>query len=331
MIGDGGVLSNKLLECHNASMDPLWQKEEILAPYTSFKIGGKATRFAEIRSEPDLIEALHEIRKDSDRYFILGGGTNLLVSDYGFEGSVLLIKMQQCEFERDGRVRVDAGFDMAQLVHEASSRGFAGIEWAGGLPGTVGGAVRGNAGCFGGEMKDVIEFVESFTPEGLRMRRRNEECLFGYRDSIFKRNGEIITRVTLKLKPNDDPRRLLSAVENKILWRKARHPLEYPNAGSIFKNIPVEAVPNSVLAEYYASIKQDPFPILPAAKLLDKAGLKGATVGAAQISQKHPNFIINLGGASARDVASLIAEAKKEVMMRFGVALEEEIFYLGTF
>lgn len=297
-----------------------------MAPRTSFKIGGKADYFVEVDRKEDTPSILHEIRAANLPIFILGGGTNVLFSDEGFRGVVLAVRTKRCKFYDDGRIYVEAGFGIQELVYEAAKRGFAGLEWAGGLPGSVGGAIRGNAGCFGGEVKDITLSVESITCGGEFREMDRSDCEFGYRTSVFReKGGDVIAAAIFGLVPGGDPKALLAAIEEKIQWRKSRQPLEYPNAGSIFKNIPVENVPERVVERFRTSIKDDPFPIMPAAKLVWEANLAGLTAGRAQISPKHTNFIVNLGGAAEKDVKTLIQRAKVAVKDAFGVILQEEI------
>lgn len=301
-----------------------------LSELTSFRIGGEAREVIEVRRTSDLAGILAELRLAARPFFVLGGGTNVLAADEGFDGAILLMRTAECVFHDDGTVAVDAGFDMQEFVHEAAARGFGGLEWAGGLPGSVGGAVRGNAGCFGGEMKDAVLEVSSIVFDGSQRTRQNHECGFSYRTSIFKTHGdEIVTRAALKLVPGQDPAALRAAVEEKIVRRTSRHPLEYPNAGSIFKNVPAPMLPPAARERFRGSLKTDPFPVLPAAKLIFAVGLAGRECGRAQISPKHANFIVNLGGASAGDVTFLIGYAATRVGREFGVSLEKEICFLG--
>ena len=161
------------------------------------------------------------------------------------------------------------------------------------------------------------------------IKRNNAECQFGYRNSIFKINDgrEIIIEATLELRPGAE-HAIRSAIEEKIAYRNERHPMNYPNIGSIFKNTPVEKVPEPVLKQFGAKVKNDPFPVLPTAVLIAETGIKGTRAGGAMVSDKHPNFIVNTGNATAEDVKKLIALVKTSVKEKFGVELEEEIIYL---
>lgn len=301
-----------------------------LAQFSSYKIGGPARFFCapkEMRALKADLEAWHEREdRDSDRVFVLGGGTNLLIPEAGFNGLVLKPEFQ--DIERNGNsLRVGSGVLMSRLLEYAVREGLAGLEWAGGLPGTLGGAVRGNAGCFGGEIKDVVESVESMEVKTLKARvRDNASCRFGYRNSIFKENNgeEIIVAATLALHPGESGA-IERVAREKIAYRKERHPLEYPNIGSIFKNVKAESFSSAQLAEMGTIVKSDPFPVVPTAYLISQAGLKGVSYGGAMISPKHPNFIVNVLAARASDIEALIELAKGTVKREFGVALEEEV------
>jgi UDP-N-acetylmuramate dehydrogenase len=209
----------------------------------------------------------------------------------------------------------------------------------------VGGAVRGNAGCFGGEMKDAVVAVRSFDIAAEKfVVRTASACRFGYRESIFKkkehrkRGGEIVTQVTLRL-ARGDAKKIARAVREKIAYRTARQPLDYPNIGSIFKNVPLEALYAKTSPRYRAavkkgevivrgvrcSVKRDPFPVIPAARLIAESDLRGVSMGGAMVSVKHPNFIVNTLGADVWDVAVLVRLVKEVVRRRFGIRLEEEV------
>ncbi|MBI1975156.1 MAG: UDP-N-acetylmuramate dehydrogenase [Parcubacteria group bacterium] len=304
-----------------------------LREHTSFRIGGPAKYFSEVSTFEELAVVLVECRRLGVPFFVLGGGTNVLASDEGYQGVVIKVKNSECRFNHDGSVHVGAGFPVPELVFMLAEKGFGGLEWAGGLPGTVGGAIRGNAGCFGGEMKDVVQEVESVRFESddqhpVCAKRSNAECDFGYRASVFKKNGEIILSATLRLNPAADPQVLKARVAEKLAYRVARHPVEYPNAGSIFKNCDVRRVPVGARTLFSQAVKIDPFPVIPTAKIIAEAGLKGEREGGAEISSKHPNFIVNVNSAKANDVKALIRRVKDRVRGRFFIEIEEEVQFL---
>ncbi|MDI6591595.1 MAG: UDP-N-acetylmuramate dehydrogenase [Patescibacteria group bacterium] len=250
-----------------------------LKNYTTFGIGGPARYFFIAKTKFDLIEAIKIAKKFNLPFFILGGGSNLLVSDRGFNGLVIRY-----------------GQPLSSWVSK-------GLEWAVGIPGTLQGAVWGNTGAFGRSMKDVVKEIEVFdTKTGKIKIFKNEDCQFSYRNSIFKeKKNLIILSVKIKSKKSN-----LQKIKQYLKYRKETQPLEFPSAGSIFKN-------------------PDKF---SAAELIEKCGLKGKRIGGVQISKKHANFIVNLGNGRARDVIKLINLAKKSVKKKFGITLEEEIVIL---
>lgn len=300
----------------------------LLSRHSNYRIGGFARFFREAATTDDIMDALIEARDIDIPLFILGGGTNILFNDYGLDAFVL--KIANNAIAIDGvRVRADAGVCMSDLLRFCVERGVSGLEWAGGLPGTLGGAIRGNAGAFGGEIKDVVEEVTSVdVATGVRITRNARECDFQYRNSIYKqlRGKEIIVEAVLALQPgtSEDIER---AIANKINYRKERHPIEYPNIGSIFKNIAFETFPKEHYALVQHIVKTDPLPVVPAAFILSETGLKGVRWGGAVFSSKHPNFIVNDMKAISDDVKKLIQLAKKDVAEKFGIELEEEIEY----
>lgn len=301
-------------------------KRVSLKNFSNFNIGGPARDFVRVDNFEELIDAIKTAKQVDLPTFILGGGTNILWGDDGFSGVVVQPALRHINVW-NRRFSAGAGVDMPKLVSAAVSRGMAGLEWAGGLPGSFGGAIFGNAGCFGGEIKDVIEEVVSMDMKTLEIIRRNcDECEFGYRTSVFKTSDtpEVIIEATIKLAPGNKIL-LHKSVEEKIRYREAKHPLEYPNIGSIFKNVKVEGLPRSLIDPHKHVIKVDPFPVIPAAYLIDKARLKGLNIGGAVVSPKHPNFIVNVRNARARDVLELINIVKEKVKDDFGIELVEEI------
>lgn len=312
----------------------MFERDISLAQFSNFKIGGPAAYFFQARDVASVIAAVSEARKLNLPIFVMGGATNLLISDEGFPGLVLKPVLQ--EIRREGNnVVVGAGATIKELLDFTITESLSGLEWAGGLPGSVGGAIFGNAGAFGGEIKDSLASVTSIDlhDEALALRvRTNPECEFAYRSSIFKTGratgtNEVILEATFALTPGDQ-KEIERLIEEKRQYRRDRQPLEYPNIGSIFKNIPVERVTAEVLEQFKHKIKTDPFPVLPNAVLMDAAGLKKRSVGGAEVSEKHPNFIINTSGATAKDVRALIQAIREELKNRFGVEIEQEVIDL---
>ncbi len=261
------------------------QENISLASYTTFKIGGPARYFLIVR---DVAQAIDFAQEKNLPYFLLGGGSNLLVRDKGFNGVV--IKLENKEIKLNGEV--DAGAKLSDLVDFTVKNDLTGLEWVAGIPGTVGGAIRGNAGAFGHSISEVIKEVKTFHKE--------TDYQFGYRDSVFKHNSDIILSAVFEFKKGVN-RELI----DEYLKEREKHPLE-PSAGCIFQN---------------------PKPLF-AGKLIEDCGLKGKRIGKAAISEKQANFIVNLGGAQAKDVFELIQLAKKEVKKKFNIELKEEIQYL---
>ena len=297
-----------------------------LAPHSNYRIGGPARYFCEASNEEEIRAGVLFAREQNMPLFVLGGGTNLLISDSGFDGLVLKPAVMQLEARGDA-VTVGAGVLVADLLKFTIEHSLSGLEWAGGLPGTVGGAVRGNAGAFRGEIKDRVANVKSFDVRTLEtISRDNAPCQFGYRSSIFKeKNGrEIILTATIDLIQGERAA-IAAGIYDKINYRLERHPMEYPNIGSTFKNVDLKLVPEGMRDAVAKVVKVDPFPVVPTAYLISETGLRGTQHGGAQVSQKHPNFIVNLGGATAADVKFLITVVKQRVLEKYGIALEEEI------
>lgn len=336
------------------------EQNKLLAPLATFKIGGPARYFVSVETIEDIKETVEFTRKNGLKIFILGGGSNLLISENGFGGLVIKIDIKidiaETQFcTPDGRTElgggekivfeVGAGKQMQELVLEMCQDGFGGLEWAGGLPGTFGGAIRGNAGCFGGEIKDNVLEVSAINLQNMEVRVfESKKCEFEYRNSFFKQHPDwliVSAKIMLKMMPKSpkiylwafrflgrkNKNELLKVMNEKIEYRKKFQPLEFPSAGSVFKNFPVEHATEKLknLAKEKKVIKTDPFPVIPAAFIIDECKLKGKEIGGAKISEKHPNFIINFNNAKSQDVIDLINFVKDSVYKNFFIILEEEI------
>ncbi len=311
----------------------MFEENVKLSQFSNYKIGGMARYFFIANSLNNLYKAIRKSQSEKIPTFILGGGTNLLISDSGFQGLVIksdfnFIHQNEC------LLTVGSGVIVGDLLNFCIEKNLSGLEWAGGLPGTVGGAIRGNAGAFKGEIKDSVVEVLSLKLGDLSIIKRNKkECNFGYRSSVFrqldKKNNEMILSAILSLRKGDK-KEIRQAIEDKIKWRQDRQPLEHPNIGSIFKNVDWKKVPQNWQEneEIKKHLKTDPFPVIPAATLIDKSGLKGVVFGGAMISPKHPNFIVNTLQASSKDVEKLIKLVKITVKDKFDINLEEEIIYV---
>lgn len=309
------------------------ERNIVLAPRVRYRIGGRARYFFAPRHPGDIEEAVLWAISENVPFFFLGAGTNVLFPETGFDGLVMQYTATEIR-EEPGGIRFSAGTPMAGAVGYCTDRGLRGLAWAGGLPGTVGGAVFGNAGCFGGEIKDSILEVESiaFDRASGKIERRvrsRAACRFGYRESVFKDPGsEIVTAVLIGTTPGDAAD-LRAEVDRHIEHRRRCHPLDYPSAGSTFKNIPLDSVAEEVARDFAEVVKVDPFPIIPVAAILDRLGLKGRRIGGGEISTVHPNFFINRGKATFADINGLISLAKTMAWQRYGIVLEEEIRIVG--
>lgn len=306
------------------------QKNILLKDYTTFKIGGPAEYFFVAASQDDIIRAIKVSKKLLVPIFIFGGGSNLLISDKGIKGLVVKIHSNNDYYLGRGNktVKAGAGAAMKDLVEFSVVNSLEGLEWAGGLPGTLGGAVRGNAGAFGEEIKDIVVNVKAIEGNCAVKRFSNSQCHFSYRSSIFKEKNFVILQTVLRFKQGDKES-LDRVVKSRIEYRKLRHPLEYPNAGSIFKNVALDKFSPSLKEKLLPVVKNDPFPIVPTAYLISQANLKGMKINQAQISEKHPNFIVNLGEAKANDVVGLISVVRKKIKEIYKINLETEVQMVG--
>ncbi len=306
---------------------PNLKKDVSLSRYTTFHIGGNAKYFIEAGSKEEVERAII-IAKDNDLPFlVLGNGSNILVSDDGYDG--LVIKMSGRKIASGGEIVIaESGVLLPSLVLFCAKSGLAGLEWASGIPGTVGGAVRGNAGAFGESMADsIVEVIVIDAGTGKVSTMRNDECEFGYRESLFKRYPELVV-VEAKMKfSKDDPEEVQAKANQYLDYRKERHPRE-PSAGSVFKAPELSDEKRAEMFERFPEIEKLGI-IVPAAFLIDKCGLKGKRLGDAMVSDLHANFVINVGEAKAEDVKRLISLIKEKVKEEFGVSLEEEIQYVG--
>jgi UDP-N-acetylmuramate dehydrogenase len=306
---------------------PGMQEHVLLKEFTNYKLGGPADYFFVAKTKEDVTRALQAARAEHIPVFVLGGGTNLLVADEGFRGLVVHVAIDGIQMHGD-TVMAGAGTNMQTLVNTAIENELAGLEWAGGLPGLFGGAIRGNAGAFGGEIKDNIVSVEALD-EHLELKIfSNKECDFSYRNSAFKKRGLVILSATLQLQKGN--RKVLEATANDHRqFRKDRHPLEYGNAGSVFKNVPFDSFSPEWQEKLRGHIKTDPFPVIPTAVLLSQLELKGTKIGGAEVSEKHPNFLVNKEQATAADVVKLMDLVREEVRGAYGVELEPEVQLVG--
>ena len=282
---------------------------EPMMKHTSFRIGGPADWFVSPGSAQALRETIDFLKAAEIPYFILGNGSNLLVSDEGLRGVVIQIGKNMSEIEISGtRVRAQAGALLSSVSSRAAAASLTGMEFAGGIPGSIGGACVMNAGAYGGEMKDILKSVTALFVDGSVRKVPCEELMLGYRSSALMKNGAIVLEAEISLAEGDagEIRRTMDDLRER---RVSKQPLELPSAGSTFKR------PEG----YFAG------------KLIMDCGLRGYSIGGAQVSEKHCGFVVNRGGATADDVMMLICHIQKTVLNTFGVELVPEVRFLGEF
>lgn len=284
-------------------------ENEPMSRHTTFRTGGPASLFIRPDNKDQLVEVMALIKKLGTEFFVLGNGSNLLVSDKGFDGVVIsLSKMNDIHLEGDNDIYAEAGAMNSQIAAFARDNGLKNFEFAAGIPGTIGGAMIMNAGAYGGEMKLVTRSVTVLSPEGEIMVLDNASMEFGYRSSAIKGRGYIVISVLLSLEKGDKET-ITKNMQELAAKRREKQPLEFPSAGSTFKR------PEG----YFAG------------KLIEDAGLRGFSVGDAAVSEKHCGFVINKGNATSAEVYELICEVKKRVYENSGVTLEPEVIMLGKF
>jgi UDP-N-acetylmuramate dehydrogenase len=340
------------------------KKDIPLAPYTTLKVGGSARFFCEMKDEKDIMEAVKFAEEKKLPVFVLGGGSNILVSDKGFDG--LVIKIQDTRYKiQDTKIECGAGCNLGTIVNESVKAGLTGMEWAAGIPGTIGGAVRGNAGAPWGCMADCVESVKfleipnsvpnkssTFSSpdyssgnssksnfESQVSNYKLRECKFSYRDSIFKQNPNlIILSVKLALKKGKK-KESEKKIKEILVQRKEKQPMDFPSSGSFFANPATrdQKVINDFEKDTGLKTKENKNLYqdtgseikIPVAWLIEECGLKGKKIGGAMVSEKHANFILNTGNATAENFVMLAAIIKTKVRNKFGVQLQEEVQMIG--
>lgn len=285
------------------------KQQEPMSKHTTFRIGGPADFYLCPHSTKEVQQTVQICKEENLPYFILGNGSNLLVSDKGYRGVIIQLWKNFSDISvKDCCITAKAGALLSKVAAEALEEGLTGMEFASGIPGTIGGAVFMNAGAYGGEMKDIIKEVKVLDDQGEVRVLSNEEMKLGYRTSIVKEKGYTVLSAVLQLKKGDVSviRETMEDLKNR---RTSKQPLDMPSAGSTFKR------PEG----YFAG------------KLIMDSGLRGFSVGGAQVSEKHCGFVVNKGGATAEDVTALIREVQTRVKEKFGVELETEVRFLGEF
>ncbi len=284
-------------------------ENEPMRYHTTFRTGGPAKYFYKVSSIEDLIKVLDECNDKKIKYTIIGNGSNLLVSDLGYDGAIIQIYDKFDKISVSGNIiKAEAGALLSKIAAVARDNGLTGMEFASGIPGTLGGAVVMNAGAYGGEMQDLIESVDVLS-DGMVRRYTCEEMKFGYRKSILTENkGMVVTGATIRLMPADKEE-ISKRMRELNRQRTLKQPLEYPSAGSTFKR------PEGHFA----------------GKLIMDSGLSGYKIGGAMVSPKHCGFVINTGDATSQDIYNLIIEIREKVYRTYGVSLEPEVRIIGDF
>lgn len=295
----------------NAALGDRVEENVVLSPYTSFGIGGAARYFYVAKTTSGLVRAVRAARADDMRFFVLGGGSNILFDDAGFSG--LVIKDNTDKFRINGGiVSALSGTLVDRLVDATVERGLAGMEYAAGIMGTIGGAVHGNAGAFGHAINEILESAVMLSDDDRIEVVDNDFFRFAYRSSKITLTGDTVLSVRLRLK-SEDKRQLTEIVKDRRKFRQERHPVDMGCAGSVFKNI---------------RSLENPGKVTPAGKLLEESGVRGMNVGGAAVFEKHCNIIVNQGQATSEDVRRLVEKMRNAVSDNFGIDLEMEILYI---
>lgn len=284
-------------------------ENEDMSAHTTFKVGGPAKYLVLIDNIDQLAQVIRYLNIVEREYFLLGNGSNILVSDHGYDGVILKLtgEFSQVSVKED-KITCGAAALLGMVSREAASNSLTGMEFASGIPGTIGGAMVMNAGAYDGEMSQITESVTVVNREGEIMTLDADTMKFGYRTSIIKKTGYVVTSVVLKLKAGDK-NQIEEIMRDLAARRREKQPIEYPSAGSTFKR------PEG----YFAG------------KLIMDAGLRGFSIGGARVSDKHCGFVINQGNATAADVYDVICQVQETVKDKFGVKLEREVIILGDF
>ena len=278
------------------------KEKESMSKHTTYKVGGEVKYFVTPASIEELIELLKKLKEENTKYIIIGNGSNTIFSNNYYDGVVInLSNINKVEFN-DKKVYVEAGYQLIKLAIDAANRSLSGLEFAAGIPGNVGGSIYMNAGAYKSDMSSVIDEV-TFLDENLNIKTlKNEELEFGYRESIFQKHNYVIISCVMSLTSGDKDE-IIELINDRKERRMSTQPLEYPSAGSVFRN---------------------PSDTVFAGKLIEDLGLKGYSIGGAKVSEKHANFIINTGNATGEDIKSLIDYIKELVMEKYNIELQVE-------
>lgn len=279
---------------------------EPMSKHTTFKTGGNADCFINVKNEEELIFCINSAKSTNTPYFVCGKGSNLIVSDSGIDGAVICLNNMSGIKIAGNTAVVSAGQSVQSFCLSLQKAGLSGLEFAYGIPGSLGGAVYMNAGAYGGEIKDCIVSARYLDTSGEIKEISKDDMRLSYRKSIFRENGGIILSVKFEFK-EDDSAEILKKMNEYLSRRKEKQPLEFPSAGSVFKRP----------AGNFAGT------------LIEKSGLKGESIGGAKVSEKHAGFIVNTGGATSSDIKALIEKIRSKVLKDSGVKLETEVIFIG--
>lgn len=304
------------------------KENEAMSKHTNFRIGGAAKFFVEVKSFAELQSVLSIANANSIATCVLGGGSNMLVADHGYNGMMIKLAMREIHIDKN-RVQADCGVPMILLSRKVGDACLSGLEWAITLPGTVGGAVRGNAGCFGGETKDhLVEAV--VLSNGEVVTRTQAELAFGYRESSLKHSSDILLTAVFEFEFGDSDL-IKQAMELNLTKRKASQPTDAGSAGCMFKNyeVPSEEELQRIQTKLDLPPEVSISRRISVGRLIDQLDLKGFSIGGAKVSDKHGNFLVNTGNATADEVVQLIAFIKTRARDTYGIILQEEVQYVG--
>jgi UDP-N-acetylmuramate dehydrogenase len=282
------------------------RENEPLSSHSTMRVGGPAALAAFPTNRLELSELIRTAKAHNVRHIIVGNASNILFSDRGFDGLAIFTTAMRNTVWNGTSVTADCGASLTGLSAAATKKGLSGLEFAFGIPGTIGGAVYMNAGAYGSQISAVLTSSEYLTRDGEILTRNAEDHKFGYRTSIYRSTDDIILSAEFTLLPGD-PEEIAAKAKKNMDSRRSKQPLEFPNAGSVFKR-PEGAFPGA---------------------LIEEAGLKGLRIGGAEISEKHANFIVNKGNATADDILRLTETAQNKVYQKFGILLETEIIYIS--
>lgn len=305
------------------------KKQIPLSKYTSFAIGGPADYLIEASGPIEIAESIEFAEREKIPYYVMGGGTNILFSDEGYRGLVIKIADGSCSVN-GSTLQAGAGLSLKRITEEARDHGLSGMENLAGIPGSYGGAVRGNAGAFGTEIGSLIKRVKAFNRETSMVQELSrDQCNFSYRESLFKQDPALIVlSAEIDLLKQDEPKAIGRAMEKTIALRESKHSQSARCAGSFFMN--PEVSDKKLWEEFTKDTGETPRGgKLPAGWLIDHVGLRGKNVGGAKISDQHPNYLINTGDATAEDVIMLASLIKRKVRDELRVQLREEVQMVG--